>query len=322
MPGDKRPVFSVITPTYKRPLLLIRAIKSVKTQTFDDYEHIIIDDANDPETERKVSEFSDNSIVFYQHTIKKGAAGSYNSGIKMARGEFILFLDDDDEYLPSFLEKLYFHFLQTDARIGFVWTGISMVLDTKTGEEELYSKVWSSKFLTKEDGLVAATTIGNGYGLCVRRECIDKTGLYDESIPMGHDADFMFRLVRKYDFETIPSVLVKIHQHNDSQLTQKGNNLLRLELRERILERHSDLLYQYPKLFFVHYKHVADLSYSLHLRKKGRRAMAGIIKNNPFRLLNYCDLLCYELLGKNTHALYYHRRLRKLNRINKVGNQN
>jgi glycosyltransferase involved in cell wall biosynthesis len=311
MSDINKPVFSIITPTYRRPLLLKRAIISVINQTFGNYEHIIIDDGNDPESELLVNGFEDKRIIFRQHQSPRGAAGGYNTGINLSNGEFILFLDDDDEYLPTFLDKMYNHFSHSDPNVGFVWAGISRIRDTISGEEVIDSQVWPSRFPTKELGMVEATSIGNNVGVCVRKWCIDAIGLYDESIIMGHDTDFLFRLARKFDFETVPEILVKIHFHGHSQLTNKKNNLVRLELREKILKNHQDLLKEFPKLYHVHYRTVVNLCYSLNLRQKGRKTLLSIIKNTPLNILHYTDLLTYELFGKDTLSLYYDSWLRK-----------
>lgn len=311
------PVFSIITPTFRRPLLLKRNINSVKRQTFHDYEHIIVDDASDPETENMVKNFEDERIIFYKHSETAGAAAGYNSGIKISKGRFILFLDDDDEYLPSFLEKIYNHFSQADKKVGFIWTGISRIKDTDNGESPLYSIVWPTRFTSKEQSLIASTSIGNGYGVCIRKECIDTIGLYDESLITGQDTDFLFRLARCFDFETIPEVLVKIHQHSYSQLSDRKNDLVRLELREKILKRNLDLLTVFPKLYNVHYNAVARLCYNLNLKQKGRKTMFSIIKINPLNILNYTDLLFYELIGKDTVTLYRNSLLGKLIRAMK-----
>jgi glycosyltransferase involved in cell wall biosynthesis len=307
-----QPVFSIITPTNKRPLLLKRTIYSVINQTFKDYEHIIIDDASNKETADIIDGLADKRIIFLQHETPRGAAGAYNSGIKIAKGKFVLFLDDDDEYLPAFLEKMYTRFSIAGQDIGFIWTGISRIKDNVSGEELLYSKVWPSKFPSKEVGLINATSIGNGFGVCVRKECIDLIGVYDESLMIGEDTDFLFRLARNFDFETIPEVLVKIHQHGPSQLTDKKNYLVRMELSEKILERNLDLLFSYPKLYYVHYKVIANFCYTLKLKQKGRRTMLSIFKYTPFRLLNFIDLLFYELTGKASIDFYYQSRIKKL----------
>ncbi len=298
------PVFSIITPTFRRPLLLKRNILSVKNQLFENYEHIIIDDANDSETASIVNEAEDERIIFLRHESPKGAAVSYNTGIKASRGQFILFLDDDDEYLPCILKKVYARFSNSGPNLGFVWTGISKIKDTNNGETLESSIIWPSRFPEKEDGLIAATSIGNGYGVCIRRKCIDTIGCYDETLTFGHDTEFLFRLARNFEFDTIPDILVKIHLHNKGQLTDEKNNLLRLDLREKILQKNIDLLIKYPKLYDVHYKVVADLSYKLKLRGRGRKIMFSIIKKTPFNVLTYTDLIFYETFGKNTVDYY------------------
>ncbi len=315
------PVFSIITPTFRRPELLKRAVNSVKRQTYSDYEHIIVDDANDPDTKRIFDEVSDGKIIFHQHSIQKGAAGAYNTGIRSAKGKYILFLDDDDEYLPDFLEKMYFHFSRCDSKVGFLWTGIIMIRDTDSRETELYKKIWPSRFLSKEAGLVEATTIGNGYGLCVRKECVDMIGLYDETFVMGQDADFLIRLATRYDFGTIPEALVKIHQHNASQLTGKENNLHRLDIREKILEKHIDFLNKYSKLYNAHYKFVADLSYGLGQKSRGRKTMLSVINHEPFNFRNMIDFLLYEIFGKSASTIFRSKKMEKLRHFLRPGSK-
>lgn len=304
MPETRQPLFSIITPTFKRPELLKRAVNSVRAQTLCDYEHIIVDDAGDPATKDFIAGLADNRVCFHQHKLRRGAAGAYNTGILAAKGKFILFLDDDDEYLPELLEKLKLLFSELNQEIGFVWTGIRMVRDSDSGEKVLYSKVWPSVFTDSESGLVEATTIGNGYGLCVRKECVDSVGLYDESFTMGHDADFLIRLAMKYRFRTIPEVLVNIHVHGISQLTGKQNNAERLEIRERILERHKEFLLLHPRLFIAHHKLIAELAYGLNKKQKGRSTMKELYKISPFNPLLMLDFLMYELTGKNCSSVY------------------
>ena len=146
-------------------------------------------------------------------------------------------------------------------------------------------------------------SIGNGYGVCIRRECIDAIGLYDETIQTGQDTEFLFRLAEKYNFETIPEVLVRLHTHSSSRLNDERNNLMRLELRERFLLKHEKLLKEFPDLYYVHYKVVARLCYALKLKQRGRKTMLEIIRNSSFRITNFSDILFFELSGKDTVTL-------------------
>jgi len=311
------PVFSIITPTFRRPHLLRRALLSIRGQTFGNYEHIIVDDAAQEESAKVVMSFEDPRIVYHSHEAPRGAGAAYNTGIRLSRGKFVLFLDDDDEYLSEFLDKMYRFFSSADPSVGFAWAGIAWISDTEAGEKEVRKIIWPAAFPHMQTGLMAATSIGNGFGVCIRRECIDAIGWFDESLICGQDTEFLFRLARSYPFGTIPEVLVKIHQHNCKQLTDTKNDLMRLEFRKQILQRHLDLLRKYPRLYQVHYKGVADYSYRLGLRKQGRKTVCSLIRINPFNLINYADLLCYELAGKDALACYKNSLIRRMLRISK-----
>jgi glycosyltransferase involved in cell wall biosynthesis len=297
LPDNQLPVFSIITPTYRRPVLLVRNIRSVISQTYANYEHIIVDDSNDPETERVVKEFDDNRIVFLKHSNQKGAAAAYNTGIKASKGEFITFLDDDDEYLPQYLEKMHHKFSSSD-RDCFVWTGISRVRDIKEGERLIANVTWPPVFNKKEDSLIASTSIGNGFGVCIRKRWIESVGPYDENLKYGSDTDFMMRLAQKYPCQTIPEILVKIHKHDNDQLTDRSNYEERVKVFELLLNRYKDFLIQYPKLFCVQYSSFAAICYKSGKIKSGREALLRIIRKKPARIRTYCDYFTLEMTGK------------------------
>jgi glycosyltransferase involved in cell wall biosynthesis len=309
------PVFSIITPTCNRPIMLRRNILSVKNQTFESYEHIIVDDANDPGTEKIIEDLDNSNIILLKHEKSKGAAGSYNTGIKASKGKFILFLDDDDEYMPCTLKKLNDRFVQTGSDLGFIWTGIARIKDSESGEKLLSSFVWPSQFSDKEEGLIAATSIGNGFGVCVRKECLDKVGLYDESLTVGEDTDLLIRLAQQYKFGTVPEVLVKIHQHDNKQLTSDNNFQIRVKGKELVINRYHSFFEQYPRLFYTHYRSYAEFCYKYGLRKQGRKALLSVIKRSPVRLLNYTDLISFELTGKDSLNNYIGRNLRDFKRF-------
>ncbi len=291
------PLFSIITPTYERPALLVRAIRSVIGQTFKDYEHIVVDDGNDAETARVIRSFKDPRLLFHQNSTQQGVAAARNTGIKLSRGNLLVFLDDDDEFCPDILEKLAEYFSCPNTRIGFMWTGITKIKDDPVGERIIDTKIWPSRFKTQESGVVEASSIGIGFGVCIKRECIDKIGLFDESMTYASDSDFLFRLAKHFECATISESLIKIHLHDNPQLTDANNNRARLEMRQKILATHRDLLMMYPQLYCVHYRVVADLAYNLGLKKEGRRTMIAIIKKMPLRFSYYVDFLSYELSG-------------------------
>ena len=96
---------SVIIPTYNREKLVSRSIQSVLDQTYQDYEIIVVDDASIDNTEKVVKSFNDVRIRFLRSNLNKGGSAARNMGIIAANGEYIAFLDSDDEWLPEKLEK-------------------------------------------------------------------------------------------------------------------------------------------------------------------------------------------------------------------------
>jgi glycosyltransferase involved in cell wall biosynthesis len=100
-----KPVVSVITPTYNRAHTIQKAIDSVRNQTFENWEMIIVDDGSVDNTQQIVSENKDSRIKYYKKP-NGGPARARNFGIEHARGKWIMYLDSDDELLPSCIETM------------------------------------------------------------------------------------------------------------------------------------------------------------------------------------------------------------------------
>ena len=111
---------SVIIATYRRDEPLRRAIASVKNQTYPDIEIIVVDDNADPKwntvVESMVNSFE--SITYIKNEKNCGSAKTRNIGIFAATGDYITFLDDDDEYLPEKIEKQFTDMLTSNADFG------------------------------------------------------------------------------------------------------------------------------------------------------------------------------------------------------------
>ena len=293
------PLFSIVIPTCGRPLLLRRALQSVAGQTFTDFECVVVDDAGEPDAAETVHQLNDKRFRVIRHQRNSGAAAAYNTGIRASRGELICILDDDDEYHDDFLEKTNSFFQEAPDDIGFVWTGIELTSDATDGEILLKKQIWPAKFNSPETAYIAATTIGNGFGLTMRRRCLDIIGLYNEDYRVCVDTEHLFRLARKFDFATIPEALVKIHQHQGDQLTHQNKNELRLKLHEQLLKENAEFLNEFPKLNYVHYRRLVEICYSLKMKAKGRRMMMDLWKRTPRNAFILIDLFFY-LLSQNS----------------------
>mgnify|MGYP001801860317 CR=1 FL=1 len=129
---NAKPLFSIIIPTRNRAPLLLKAIDSVRSQVFKNWELIIVDDGSTDDTREVVEGIQENRIrYFYQE--HKERSGARNRGIKVARGDYICFLDDDDYLLPQYLQDFAVTIYQPDYSPSILRTGFyRAVNDTLT----------------------------------------------------------------------------------------------------------------------------------------------------------------------------------------------
>lgn len=124
----KIPLISIVIPTYKRAIEVERALKSALNQTYENKEIIIVDDNEEDSLEQvKLKEVLMNylkkeNVVYIKNDGLKGGSGCRNKGIEVANGEFIAFLDDDDEYFPEKIEKQYKYYMENNGKkVGLVY---------------------------------------------------------------------------------------------------------------------------------------------------------------------------------------------------------
>ena len=124
-----KPLVSVVIPTYNRPVYLKRCIDSVLNQNYPEIEIFVVDD-NDPgtdaraETEALMESFSDNEMICYlKHEKNRNGSAARNTGWRASHGEYITFLDDDDEIASSKIEKQVQCLENLDDSWGMCYTG-------------------------------------------------------------------------------------------------------------------------------------------------------------------------------------------------------
>ncbi|MCB0164572.1 MAG: glycosyltransferase family 2 protein [Anaerolineae bacterium] len=304
------PVFSIIIPTYNRAHLLSRAVQSVLNQTFSDFELIIVDDASPDNTAEVVEAFYDNRIIYIRPEKNGGASASRNLGVRRARGEFISFLDDDDEYLPQFLAETYRVLNDAPADIGFSWCSVRKVRDTSHGEIE----VKDIMAVSNDRGSSSQTNLqaGTGFGLTIRASCFSTVGLFDETLSNMEDSDFLMRMSDSFGYKTIPEVLIKIHLHDGPQLTDPTPK--KAEALKRFIAKHQEHLSQTPQKWILAHRTLAELYYQTGYKAEGRKVMQTLLKTNFFRLKSWKSLLLFELFG--TEQLGLRQRLSNLKTAN------
>ena len=142
------PSVSVIIPTYNYGRFIERAVNSVLSQSYQDYEIIIIDDGSTDDTKnRVVVKYHDERIIYIRHDMNRGPSAARNTGIKSSKGEFIAFLDSDDEWEP---DKLYHQinlFRNASSDIGCVYCGARNINMMTMAKTDFYPPILPSRHL-------------------------------------------------------------------------------------------------------------------------------------------------------------------------------
>lgn len=244
-------MISVVLPTCNRPDLLRRAVASVLGQTYQDFELIVVDDCSSMPASTVLADISDPRMTVARHDRNSGAPAARNTGIALAKGEFIAFLDDDDEYLPSYLKKLLTRIQQSSVSVGVVCGGMRLVDETGRTIEERLPKERGMVYLSLLRGEKDANVMA-----LVRRECFEKNGVFDTSLPSCQDWDMWLRLSKDYAFDIVPEVLTVCHCHR-TQLS--GDFFSIIGGRTRMVEKHRDAFLKEPGVMVIHLKRLGKL---------------------------------------------------------------
>jgi glycosyltransferase involved in cell wall biosynthesis len=245
------PKVSIIIPTNNRPRLLVRAIQSVLNQTFQDFEIIVVDDGVKKRSDRVIQEIGDNRIRYIQHPMELGGAAARNTGIKNARGEFIAFLDDDDEWLKQKLEKQIAVFEEAGNDVGVVFCGVKIydkegnLLNVRLPNQEGIMRPFE-RLLHKCFIWTSA--------IMIRKKLADRGIVFDVNFTKNQEWDLLLRLSKVTDFFSINEALVKInildeHEH----MGGKGNIANIIKGFETLIKKHFKDYKKYPHSLALRY---------------------------------------------------------------------
>lgn len=190
-----KPFFTVVIATYNRAMLVKRAIESLLAQTEKDWEAIIIDDGSTDDTAFHIKPYLQSQpAIQYMYQENVGAATSKNSGIWRANGQFITFLDSDDEYAPEHL-SFRKEILINEPSLSFLHGGIKII-----GNEFVPDRFDPHKRIHLSQCVIGGTFF-------VQNTLAQELKGF-RNIPLGSDADFYDRInqmeieIRKVEFPT------------------------------------------------------------------------------------------------------------------------
>jgi glycosyltransferase involved in cell wall biosynthesis len=227
---------SVIVPTCDRPALLERALRSVAGQEFAPLEIIVVDDTGSQRRDlvRHVDRLDISSVHIVANAHGKGVSGARNTGAELAAGELLAFLDDDDEWLPSYLSKATRQFESGDLEVlcGDLLCQFHDGVDRpgKAAPDRLLPE----SFLTGNPGLM-------GSNLILTKSLYQTIGGFDESLLAAEDSDLGLRLSLRngVKYGRLSQRLVRIHQHSGARLTTPASAAMSAGIR-RFYELHSE----------------------------------------------------------------------------------
>ncbi len=201
---------SVVIPTFNRAELIERALYSVLSQTYSNLEVIIVDDASSDNTQDQIqtSQQADHRIQYIRHESNRGAQAARNTGIRAAKGEYIAFLDSDNEWLPGKLQRQMALFSHRDNSPSVVYCGYIKVSENGN---------ILNKYLPQYRGFIYKETLSEWLTdtstIVVRKEILEKIHELDENLLAYHEWDLCIRLTRECEFDFVPECLSIYREH-------------------------------------------------------------------------------------------------------------
>lgn len=223
------PKISVIIPVYNAMTYLPETLESVFKQTFSDFEILIINDGSSDNVVEWVSQITDSRVKLISQA-NQGVSAARNTGINNSQGEYIAFLDADDLWKPTKLEKQV-NRLEANPTVGlaYTWTAFIDQFSQPVGVSlisHIEGNVWEK--------IVVRDMISTGSSTMIRAECFDKVGLFDSDLSIGEDRDMWTRIASCYPFAVIKEPLTLYRRH--PQNTTKNNKKIVPEL-SRVIEK-------------------------------------------------------------------------------------
>jgi len=214
---------SVVIPTRGRPQLVVCAVESALQQTYAPLEVIIVIDGADPETMRALQTISDNRLSFIALEENVGGSEARNIGIRAARGEWIAFLDDDDQWVPEKLERQIAAAAGVQADYPIIST--RLCAERANGNQILPRRIYATgedvaDYLFCRDGFSYGDGMLQTSTLLTKRELLLETP-FQKGLKQHQDWDWLLRAASRPDVQTVmlPEVLVRM------RVTGPGNSV-------------------------------------------------------------------------------------------------
>ena len=280
------PKITIVTPTYNREDLLQTTIRSIINQTFKDWELVIVDDGSTDNTEQAIQKYLQDPRIRYVKKQNSGQAHSLNVGASYAKGEFITFLDSDDEAYSNWLEVVNAH-IKEDTSVVCVGA-IRKLMDGSKIVEGLSSLKISGRLVRIK------FTCGS---LFIKTSIFSALGGYDAELKSNIQTDLGYRLVAYLEatgskIVAIDEYLVQINIHAGPRI--RTNWEKRRVGGIQFLEKHYDFISRNnPTEISDIYAVIAFSNYKLKKRRESVRYLLKAISVRPSEPRNYLRVVKY-----------------------------
>lgn len=237
-------VTCAITTHKRKPEIVERALKSILNQTHKNIEVFVVDDSpadweyrNDVKS--MVEGYSSQNVTYIPHKKCMGACVARNTALENAKGDYIGFLDDDDEWKPQKVEKMLEGFINTN--IALVYCNRETVYD-KSGEIKVQNPMIFTGMVF--DKLIINNFIGSTSFPIIKTSCLKEIEGFDPLMQSAQDYDVWLRLAEKYEVGYVDEPLCIYHWHEGEQITK--NPLRKVNGLQRLIEKNSVYLSKHP----------------------------------------------------------------------------
>jgi glycosyltransferase involved in cell wall biosynthesis len=288
---NRSPLVTVVVPTYNRPKRLQKAIDSIRNQNYRPLEIIAVDDHSSNQYAADLAaeiDQDDITIRVHRHSENKGASAARNTGINTANGDYIAFLDDDDEWMSEKIERQVSELENTESDIASCWI-------QRVGPDGRHRASHTPEI---DGDIIERLLLGNVTGttssVIIKTDLCRYIGGFDTSLPRWNDWDFALRATKYGDMVIVPEVLVRQYNWDGPQLSDDLDKLL--TAKDHLLSKHTDLASEYGmKSEFVSRVNFG-VGYSAGMSGEyamARRSMLKAIQTYPYRPEFYVYFLAF-----------------------------
>ena len=292
------PKVSIVIPTHNRAAILRRAIVSVLDQTFKDFEVVIADDASVDGTCETVQSIGDRRIKYVRHSDNRGVSAARNSAIANAAGEYIAFLDDDDEWLPDKLRHQIDHIDTLGRNVGAISCGN---YEVETSTNRVLAEIRPSLKGEIFENLLTQGFFSRTSTVLVRASCFQRVGVFDTAFRYGEDFDMWLRIAREYAFDYVAKPLVRVYLQ-PSGLTQNYEAIIAGA--EAELKKYHEFYEQNPRVHSRRLERLATYYCLAGNLRRGREVFCGALARDGFATKSYAGI-ALSLLGSRVFSGYF-----------------